>query len=169
MKKQFKQGLVVVLPILATIGIINWIIGGLDSILTALMLPSNIITVFIGLVAVWAITVFSGAVLNGWFREKLHMIVNKIPILKNIYNFFNDIVSVVVTDGKFDTVVKVKFAGQHVIGLLTNAEEGIVFVPTAPNVSSGFVLYVDEWEEVDMAVEEAVKQTLSLGVTGGKK
>lgn len=169
MKKQFKQGLVVVLPILATIGIINWIISGIDSVLTALMLPSNIITVFIGLVAVWAITVFSGIALNGWFKNTLHAVVNKIPVLKNIYNFFNDIVSVVVTDGKFDTVVKVKFAGQHVIGLLTNAEEGIVFVPTAPNVSSGFVLYVDEWEEVDMTVEQAVKQTLSLGVTGGKK
>ena len=44
----------------------------------------------------------------------------------------------------------------------------MVYVPTAPNPTSGYTLIVrpDEVRELDMSVDEALKFVISLGVVG---
>ena len=168
MKNLFKKGLVVVLPLLATLGVLYWFVSIMLNLLSLIGLESNLITVVFALIIIYVVIVTSGILLHGWIEKLILPIVNRMPVIKNIYNFFNDIVGVAVTDGRFDEVVLVRFAGQKILGFLTNREQGLVFVMTAPNVSSGFVLKVDEWEETDITPEEAMKTILSLGIYNAK-
>ena len=48
------------------------------------------------------------------------------------------------------------------------ADSLIIYVPTAPNPTSGFTLIVppDEVRNLDMSVDEALKFVISLGVVG---
>jgi uncharacterized membrane protein len=46
----------------------------------------------------------------------------------------------------------------------------VVYVPTAPNPTSGYTLVVrpDEVRDLDMSVDEALKFVISLGVVGAE-
>jgi uncharacterized membrane protein len=59
--------------------------------------------------------------------------------------------------------VKVEFpkAGVYSIGFLTN--ENTVFVPTTPNPTSGFLIKTDQYEIIDMSVEDALRYVISMG------
>jgi uncharacterized membrane protein len=63
----------------------------------------------------------------------------------------------------FKTVVKVEFpkTGVYSIGFLTN--ENTVFIPTTPNPTSGFLIKTDQYEIIDMGVEEALRYIVSMG------
>jgi len=41
-------------------------------------------------------------------------------------------------------------------------------VPTAPNVTSGIVVFTDDYEIIDMPVEAAMKQIISMGAISSK-
>jgi uncharacterized membrane protein len=107
-------------------------------------------------------------------------VVHMIPLINRVYIAAQQIRDVFVSrDGTiFQEVVLLEYPrpGLIVVGFVTSEDEGIVqrsakrtltavFVPTTPNPTSGFLLYVppDELTPLDISIEEAMKLIVSGG------
>ncbi len=104
----------------------------------------------------------------------------KIPLLNKLYAAVKQ-VNDAITTGKgtaFKTVVLVEFPspGLWMMGLITQEAESeahgqgdkrfvAVFVPTTPNPTTGFLIWVpeDKVKRLDMSVADAIKWIMSLG------
>jgi uncharacterized membrane protein len=86
-----------------------------------------------------------------------------VPLINKIYKLIKETVDVVTSKKAFKTVVKVEFpkVGVYSIGFLTN--ENTVFIPTTPNPTSGFLIKTDQYEIIDMSVEQALRYIVSMG------
>jgi len=127
-------------------------------------------TVLLGALAQWF-------VLN-WLIKTADSIIHRIPLISSVYTTFQDLFKTIFsTDtSSFKQVVMVPFPGRdsQTIGLITNDKLMIqgfngrvaVFVPTTPNPTSGFLLFVNRSDIVylDLPVEDAVKYVVSCGV-----
>jgi uncharacterized membrane protein len=106
---------------------------------------------------------------------------SRIPLIRSIYSGAKQVAETVLSDGStsFKRVMLVQYPRKGVWSMCfqtsTNlqeiqgrtAEEVIcVFVPTTPNPTSGFILFVPSSEliELDMTVDEGLKMIISLGV-----
>lgn len=107
-------------------------------------------------------------------------LVSRVPGISRIYKAVRQIRDVVVGRGGavFQKVCVVQYPrrGVYVVAFVTSEEEGVVqlatgkklsavFVPTTPNPTSGFLLYIPPEEIVilDIPVEEAMKMIVSGG------
>ena len=105
---------------------------------------------------------------------------NRVPGISRIYKAVGQIRDVVVgrQGAVFQKVCIVEYPreGVYVVAFVTSKERGIVqdsldktlvavFVPTTPNPTSGFLLYLEpeQVREIDLAVEEAMKLIVSGG------
>ena len=108
-------------------------------------------------------------------------ILNRIPLVRSIYNSVKQIATTVLaSDSKsFRKVVLVEYPRDGVwsMGFLTNEriklesnrvndEISAVFVPTTPNPTSGFIIMVHENDiiELDISIEDGFKYIISMGV-----
>jgi len=108
-------------------------------------------------------------------------IVNRMPVVRGIYAASKQIFETVLRDQSdaFREAVLVQYPreGLWTIGFLTGRSEGEVqsrleenmvniYVPTTPNPTSGFLLFVREEDiiRLDMPVEDAVKMVISVGI-----
>jgi uncharacterized membrane protein len=104
----------------------------------------------------------------------------KIPLISKVYHAVKQIRDVFINrEGTvFQEVVLVAYPrpGIYAVGFITSEAEGVVqqalgkaltavFIPTTPNPTSGFLLYVPEEEmiAVDLSVEDAMKLIVSGG------
>jgi uncharacterized membrane protein len=118
-----------------------------------------------------------GARLLGWWEGLLH----RIPIVRSIYSSVKQISDTLFSkkDQSFRKVVLIQFPqpGQWTLAFVVGspgariaartAENVItVYVPTAPNPTSGYVLVVrpEDVQEIDISVDDALKFHVSLGV-----
>lgn len=137
------------------------------------------------LVLLFFITIGLGA-LARWFFFRYFLglwnyILHRIPIVRTIYKTFQDAISTLFNTqtNSFKQVVMVPFPNplSYTIGLVTrdnlpdikntgSKNLVAVFVPTAPNPTSGFLMIFKEEEIVylDMKVEDAFKYIISCGV-----
>lgn len=107
-------------------------------------------------------------------------VLNRIPLIRNVYRAVKQIRDVFVRrDGAvFQRVCLVEYPrkGVYAVAFVTSDEQGIVqetidkkllsiFLPTTPNPTSGFLLYVseDEITPLDVSVEDAMKLIISGG------
>lgn len=104
--------------------------------------------------------------------------VDRVPIVKTIYHASKQVLQTFAGESgqSFQRVVSVPFPNANVrtIGfvtrVITNPDSGVescaVFVATAPNPTTGFVLLVERRELIDLdwSVEEALKVIMSGGV-----
>lgn len=107
--------------------------------------------------------------------------IHRIPFVSNIYRLSQDVINTLFSSrsNSFKQVVMVPFPnpGSYSIGLITRddlpalqTQNGqplvAVFIPTAPNPTSGFLIAFEEKDLVylDMRVEEAFKCIVSCGV-----
>ena len=191
LRKYIIAGLLVWLPLAATVAIIKLVIDLLDS--TILLLPpeyqpANVLGFSVpgyGIVLALAVLIVTGMLAANLFGRKLfgfwESILNRIPLVRTIYNSVKQI-STTLLDGNrqsFRKVVMLQYPrkGLWSIGFLTNEKvdsdvEGLeneliaVFVPTTPNPTSGFIMLspVEDVIELDMTVEEGFKFIISMGV-----
>lgn len=106
---------------------------------------------------------------------------NRIPIYRNVYNAVKQVVDTLSYMEKkaFQEAVLVEYPrrGMYSVAFVTNEIEGgvegltsesllTVFVPTAPNPTSGFVIMVPRQDcmALDVTVEEAMRFIFSAGV-----
>jgi uncharacterized membrane protein len=128
-----------------------------------------------------------GLLANSFFGRRmivwLDLAIERLPLVGSVYDATRQLVQAFQGgSGRFREVVLVEFPqpGSRAVGFVTgsmdvaSAEGGrrlIVFVPTSPNPTSGFLLVTDPAKVIylDMSTEEGFKFVLSGGLTAGEK
>jgi uncharacterized membrane protein len=112
-----------------------------------------------------------------WYEALL----GRIPLVRSVYGGVKSFAAVLLSDtGKsFKKVLLIEYPSKGIyrvalqtadnvreIGAVTGHDLLTVFVPTTPNATSGFLVFVprDRVIELTMSVEEALKLIISLGV-----
>lgn len=194
LRANFLTGLVVVAPVGLTIYIVWTVIAIIDSwIIPLIPAPYKPETFFgvnvrgVGLVIFVTFTVMIGYITKGlfgrWLLSRGEMLVARMPIVRSVYRGIKQIAEAVVDKSamSFDCVCLVEYPrkGIWAVGFYSNdAQSEIrdhlgkkqkfisVFVPTTPNPTSGFLLFVPENEVtyLEMSVEDAAKLVISAGL-----
>lgn len=195
----FITGLLVTLPIAFTIFILNFLFKTLDNWLSPsitkllILAGAPILEDFrvpgLGVAATVFIIFLVGVLTKNIFGAKLvqlgEMIVEKIPIVRNIYTGAKQVVTTIAhTDtNAFSRVVLVEFPrkGIHAMGFVTSETKGevqaltegdvvSVFIPTTPNPTSGFLVFLPQNDIIDltMSVEDGIKLIISCGIVTPK-
>ncbi len=195
----FITGLLVTLPIAFTIFILNFLFKTLDNWLSPgitkllILAGTPILEDFrlpgLGVAVTVLIIFLVGVLTKNIFGAKLvqlgEMIVEKIPIVRNVYTGAKQVVTTIAhTDtNAFSRVVLVEFPRKEIyaMGFVTSETKGevqallegdvvSVFVPTTPNPTSGFLVFIaqDEIIDLSMSVEEGIKLIISCGIVTPK-
>lgn len=182
LRQNFIAGLVVLIPVVATIWVIKWLFDIIDGILAPAFVPIFGYTITgIGFVAIVILVYLLGLLVTNVLGRKLvqfgQSLVDKVPVVSQIYNAFRQIMDSLMLSqkGAFKEVVLVEFprAGMRSIAFVTNrtkdssGQELVAFyIPTAPNPTSGFIEIAtpDRIIPTSMSVEDAMKIVLSAGM-----
>jgi len=191
LRKYLIAGLLVWLPLAATIVIVSFVIDILDG--TMLLLPPEYRPEAVlgfslpgfGVVFAIAVLLLTGMLAANLLGRRLvslwEAVLSRIPLVRTIYNSAKQITTTVLTsEGKsFRKVVLVEYPRKDTwsMGFLTNEDIVIesnkmgrdvsaVFVPTTPNPTSGFIIMIpkDEIIELEISIEEGFKYIISMGV-----
>ena len=190
-KKYLIAGLLVWIPLAITFWLLDVIVSTMDQTLLLLptswrpdaLLPFHIpgIGLLMSLLVVLATGVLAANIIGERLLRWWHGLLNRIPIVRSIYSSVKQISdTLLATRGQsFRKVVMIEFPqrGQWTLAFVvgspgatiaaaTAADVITVYVPTAPNPTSGYVLVVrpEEVREVDISVDDALKFHISLGV-----
>jgi uncharacterized membrane protein len=190
-KRYLIAGLLVWIPLAITFWLLQLVVSTMDQ--TLLLLPPSwrpdaLLTFHIpgfGLLLSLLVVLATGMLAANFIGERLvrwwHGLLNRIPIVRSIYSSVKQISdTLLATRGQsFRKVVMIEFPqrGQWTLGFVvgspgatiaaaTTADAITVYVPTAPNPTSGYVLVVrpEDVREVDISVDDALKFHISLGV-----
>lgn len=188
-KGYFITGLLVLFPFVLTIFIITWLFTKIDSILKGVIsdfLEKIGLLSFpgVGFISVIIIILIAGLIARNYFGKKLlaigHSIVTKIPLINRIYLAIQQISNAFLSEQRevFKKAVLIEYPrkGIYSIVFFTQDTKGeiqdklphdvvSVFLPTTPNPTSGFLLFVPKSDIIDlsMSVEEALKLVISGG------
>lgn len=187
LKTSLVAGLLVVIPVGITIFILKFLFNLADGFLGPLI--AKLIPLFfadrqsfpgLGVIAGLLVIYCTGVLTANFFGRRLLTITEdllcRIPLVKSIYSSSKQVTKVFSTSGKDErraVFVEYPCSGSYAIGFQTasiksmeNAPYSSVFVPTAPNPTSGFILYVsaDKVYPAPFGVEEAMKIIVSGGV-----
>ena len=191
-KRWFFAGLLITAPIMLTVYItwlfINIIDGYVSGLLPSYLQPSTYFDADIpgfGIVIGVVIIILIGALTTGLLGRSLisigENIVGRLPVVRSVYGATKQIMETVMASQSdaFREVVLLEYPrkGIWVIGFVTGATKGEVqnisketlinvFVPTTPNPTSGFLLFIPRGDAIklDMGVEDAVKMVVSGGI-----
>jgi len=188
LRNKFFLGLLVIVPVSATIWLLIWVFNGIDNILQPIIksvwghpVPGvgfGIIILLIFLAGIIASNVIGKRIIV--FGETL---LNRVPLVRQVYGGIRQVLRSFVAPGEtgFTQVVFVEFPrkGMRSIAFVTNklyTKSGdqlfTIFIPTAPNPTTGFLQIVKEDEIVptDITVEDALRMVVSAGtVSLGKE
>jgi uncharacterized membrane protein len=191
LRKYIIAGLLVWLPLAATVVIVKLVVDLLDKIILLLppdWQPETVLGFSIpgfGIILAIFILLITGMLAANLFGRRLvalwEAILNRIPLVRSIYNSVKQITTTILdSNGKsFRKVVMLQYPRKGIwsIGFLTNEDvstdiDGLnedlvaVFVPTTPNPTSGFIIMAprEDIAELDMTVEEGFKFIISMGV-----
>ena len=138
-----------------------------------------------GVVVLLVIITVIGALTAGFVgRYIIHLgerIVARMPVIRNVYSALKQIFETVLKQqsNAFRQAVLIEYPrrGIWAVGFITGNTEGEVqnltkddmvnvFLPTTPNPTSGFLLFVprEELVHLSMTVEEAIKMVISAGI-----
>ena len=193
LKKYLITGLLIWVPLAFTLWVLDLIVSSMDR--TLLLLPPPwrpeswlgfplpgaglLLSALVLLLTGMAAANIMGQRLVRWWEGLL----SRITIVRSIYSSVKQVSDTLLSpDGNsFRRAVLVEFPqrGQWAIAFVVGApgervaaqlgaDSVVVYVPTAPNPTSGYTLIVrpDEVRELDMSVDEALKFVISLGVVG---
>ncbi len=139
----------------------------------------------LGVVVLLVLITLIGALTAGFVgRYVIHLgerIVARMPVIRNVYSALKQIFETVLKQqsNAFRQAVLIEYPrrGIWAVGFITGNTEGEVqnltkddmvnvFLPTTPNPTSGFLLFVprEELVHLSMTVEEAIKMVISAGI-----
>ena len=188
----FFAGVLIVAPISITFYLAWLFIKYVDSKVTPLIPaaynPENylpfavpglgLVILVVGLTLVGALT--AGFMGRLWVRFSEQLLA-RMPVIRNIYSAVKQIFETILADQSvaFREAVLVEYPrrGVWTIGFITGRTKGEVqnltadecinvYVPTTPNPTSGFLLFVPKQDLVPltMSVQEAIKMVISTGI-----
>ncbi len=183
LRKYFITGLLVVVPISATVFVLKAILEWIDSILGNL--PAQILGIQfpgLGIVTLLLIIFLIGMISANYFGNRLVSLwdrfMHRLPIVRGIYSTVQQVMETFSTNHNFKGVGLVEYprTGCWSVGFVTGEVDekslGLtgthlsVFVPTTPNPTAGFLLILPEAEVrmLDMTVQQGMKFIVSLGL-----
>ncbi|MDG2308725.1 MAG: DUF502 domain-containing protein [Candidatus Binatia bacterium] len=177
----FLAGLLLAAPLAVTIGVAVWFVDFVDS----QILPSSFKIPGFGLLVVISGITLIGWLASGFLGRAIHSIgdriVSRIPVLRTVYGATKQIFESVLAQksNAFREVALFEYPRKGIwsIGFLTGTTAGEVqhrtqektvnvFLPTTPNPTSGYLLFVPRKDLIilDMTVEEGIKMVVSGGI-----
>ena len=188
----FLAGILVTAPLGIT-GYLAWVIVKfIDESVTPLVpapynpetyLPFSVpgLGVLILIIILTLIGALTAGLLGRWLLHTGERMLNRMPVVRSIYSAIKQIFETVMgqQSNAFREAVLIEYPrrGIWAIAFITGVTEGEVqnlteqetvniFLPTTPNPTSGFLLFVpkDEVVPLDMTVEEAIKMVISGGI-----
>ena len=192
LKVYFLTGLLVLTPLVLTIFIIWKLFFAIDGLLQGFI--SNILLAKfelggrqltgLGFITIVLFILLTGFFAKNYFGKRVIQLGNKIvtrsPLINRVYIAIQQISEAFLSENRevFEKAVLIEYPrkGVYSIGFYTQDTKGEVqekldknvvsiFLPTTPNPTSGFLLFVPKTEtiDLDMSVEEALKVVISGG------
>ena len=189
LKKTFFTGLVILVPLGITLWVLRLIVTTLDQ--TLLLLPPSVRMQApfnvpgMGSILTLAIILLVGILGRNFIGRRLFLwweaLLGRIPVVSAIYSSVKQVSDTLLSPSgqAFRKPVLVQFprAGTWSIGFVVGSpgaalqepligEHASVYIPTAPNPTSGYVLIVsaDQIVDLNITVDEALKFVVSMGV-----
>jgi uncharacterized membrane protein len=194
LRSSFLTGLVIIAPVGLTIWLIWTVIGWIDGFVLPLvphrLRPEQYIGINlrgVGVIIFLFFTIFIGWVGKGLIgRSLIHWaesLVDRMPVVRSIYSGIKQISETVFAQSErsFEKACLIQYPRKDIwaIGFISTTAKGevakraettgkliSVFLPTTPNPTSGFLLFLPKEDivELDMSVEEAAKLVISAGL-----
>jgi uncharacterized membrane protein len=191
MKKYLLTGLLVLVPLVITLWVLNFIISILDQSLLLLphaWHPDNLLGIHIpglGVILTVVVVLVTGLLVRNVFGQRLlswwEQVLRRIPFVNAIYNSVKQVSDTLLSENgnAFGKVLLVRYphaeswslafktsVPAEVTRRLAGEEYVGVFVPTTPSPVNGFYFYVKKSEtiELDISVDAAFKAIISMGV-----
>ncbi|WP_224332976.1 DUF502 domain-containing protein [Haloprofundus halobius] len=177
-KRDFASGLVVLTPLLVILLVLNWlyqqiaelpVIAFLIDQMPEALAVLTIIVIF--LMLVFSVGYLMRTTFGRLIEDGIDATMNQVPLIRVLYNASKLAVETALTGTEeLQKPVRIEtWNGLRMTAFKTGkrTDDGrvVLFLPTAPNITSGFVIEVDEEdiEETDERVEEALTRILSAG------
>lgn len=191
LRRWLLAGLLVLVPLIITLGVIDWVVSTLDKTLNILPIawhPDRWIGLRIpGLGVVFALVVVLsiGALASNIVGNRLvnwwHALLHRIPFVRSIYSGVKQISDTLFSEkgNAFRKAVLVQWPREGVwtVAFLTGQPGGevakhlpedclSVYVPTTPNPTGGYFVMLKRADciELEMSVDEALTYIISMGV-----
>jgi uncharacterized membrane protein len=181
-RRYFLTGVLVLVPLAATLLIFKWLFDAIDGIL-----EPAVEAIFgrpiagIGFVAIIVLIFLAGLFASNVIGKKViqrgESLLEDVPMIREIYVTLKQILQSVILPhkGGFREVVLVEFPrpGMKTIGFVTNRIKDMegkklvnVYIPTTPNPTSGYLEIIPEEDvvKIDMSIDDALKMVLSGGM-----
>jgi uncharacterized membrane protein len=198
LRNNFLTGLAVIIPVFITAYLIWSTISLIDGWVLPLIPEKYTIDKFIGIdvkgigvVIFLLFTVIIGSLTKGYFGRTIlksaESLVDRMPVVRSIYNGIKQIAETIFnqSNNSFERAclveyprkgiwavafVSTKTKGEVNSKLGENKDLHSIFLPTTPNPTSGFLLFLPEKDIVflDMSVEDAAKLVISAGLVTPK-
>lgn len=195
LRGSFFTGLIVVAPIGLTIWLMwtmaGWVDGWVLPLVPPELRPERYIGINIrgiGVIIFLVFTVIVGWLAKGFFGRTMirwgENLVDRLPLVRSVYNALKQIAETVLnqSEAKFDRACLIEYPrpGVQAIAFVSSTAKGeiaaravdpgdpmiSVFLPTTPNPTSGFLLFVPQSQVtyLDMSVEDTAKLIISAGL-----
>ena len=192
LRAYFMAGILITAPISITIYLawlfITYVDGKVTPLIPAKYNPETylpygipglgVVVVVLGLTLIGALT---AGFMGRFFQRIWDRTMDNVPVLRGVYKALKQILETVLAQqsNAFREAVLVEYPrrGMWVIAFITGKTEGEVqsiteqevinlFVPTTPNPTSGFLIFVPKEDivKLSMSVEEALKMVISGGI-----
>lgn len=189
MKKYLLTGLLILVPLAITVWVLNLIVTTMDQTLN--LLPDSIRSQppfnyhGFGVILTLAVVLFTGLLTRNFIGRRLvvwwEALLRRIPVVSSIYTAVKQVSDTLFSpsgqafrkavliqfprEGAWTVAFVVGDPGEHLKKPLT-PDHVTVYVPTAPNPTSGYVLILaaEEVIDLDITVDDALKFVVSMGV-----
>lgn len=191
----FLAGIVVVVPVALTLSLAVWAVGSidrhLDPLVPAALNPGTWLgrdLPGIGIVAFVLLTTLAGILAKGFAGRRLVALAEtqlaRLPVIRSLYQGFKQMALTVFarSDRIFGEIglVQLPGTGHWAVGFVAGPAPAelrarlgepdllSVFVPTTPNPTTGFTLYLPRREirPTGLSLEDATKLVISVGLVG---
>lgn len=191
LRKWLLSGLLVLVPLIITLSVLDWVVSTLDktlNILPAAWMPERWLgwrLPGLGVLFALLVVLSIGALASNFIGNKLvnwwHALLHRIPVVRSIYSAVKQVSDTLFSEkgNAFRKAVLVQWPRENMwtIAFLTGHPSGevgshlpddclSVYVPTTPNPTGGYFIMVRKSDciELDMSVDEALTYVISMGV-----
>lgn len=190
--KNILTGLITLLPVVVTLYLLYWFVVTAESLLGDViraLVPEDLYSPGMGVVAGLVVAFFVGLLMHSLIAQRLfsggERIIYRLPLIKSVYLSIRDLLDYFSSEKKkeFEQVVAVKFGetGMQAVGLVTQTDMNhmpadfsqkdslLVYFPMSYGIG-GFAVLVPRsaTRRLNMSMEDAMRFTLTAGVTGGQ-
>jgi uncharacterized membrane protein len=192
MSKTFLTGLITILPVVLTLYLLYWLVVSTETALgnaIRLVLPKDLYWPGMGMIAGLLVVFLVGVLMHAYVVQRLfawgEQVLYHVPVIKTVYRSIRDFFDYFSPARKdeFQQVVAVSIGetGMQVIGFVTQAvperlpedfradDSVLVYMPLSYMIG-GYVVLMPRSavRPLDMSMEEAMRFTLTAGVTGAQ-